>query len=114
MKREYRVRKHSEFDRIIKGGKRVRSPHFALYALPCVDGEEHGFVGVAVSKANGGAVQRVRAKRQVRAMLGNSGILQQRIYLIVVIRPSYQEGAFHENEVELLEDLNKIKDTTLE
>lgn len=110
MKREYRVREHSEFDRIIKGGKKIKSPHFALSFLPAEEGETHGYIGIAVSKANGNAVKRVRAKRQVRAMLARTDIIHERVYLIVVIRPSFCEGAFHENEAELLADLNQMKD----
>jgi len=93
-------------------GRKVKSSHFACYFLPVETEKEHSFVGIAVSKANGNAVKRVRAKRQVRAMLAATDVLSWRIYLIIVIRPSYKEGAFHENEVELNQNLDKIKELT--
>ena len=109
MKREYRVRKHSDFDRIIQGGKKIKSLHFNLYYLPAPSEESHGYIGIAVSKANGNAVKRVKEKRQVRAILAKTGFEKEKVYLIIVIRPSYNPGAFHENEAELLEKLELIK-----
>ncbi|MCR5078650.1 MAG: ribonuclease P protein component [Bacilli bacterium] len=109
MKREYRVRKHSDFDRIIQGGRKIKSSHFNLYFLPATGNETHGYIGIAISKANGNAVTRVREKRQVRAILAKSGFEKEKVYLIVVIRPSYDPGTYHENESELLEKLELIK-----
>ena len=110
MKRELRVRKHQEFDRIIKGGKKIKSPHFSFYFVEADPAQKHTRIGLAVSKANGKAIKRTRIKRQVRAMLAKRNDYGDPIDLIIVIRPSYSEEAFHGNEAELNECLNKIKE----
>lgn len=110
MKRLFRVRKHQEFDRIIKGGKKIKSPHFTLYFVPAEPTQNFTRIGLAVSKANGKAIKRTRIKRQVRAMLAKRNDYGDKIDLIIVIRPSYREEAFHENEAELNECLQQIKD----
>ncbi|MCR5490740.1 MAG: ribonuclease P protein component [Bacilli bacterium] len=112
MKREYRVKKHSEFDRIIHAGAKVKSPHYAIYCEQA-ENQPHARIGIAVSKKNGGAVMRVRIKRQVRAMLAKRGDYADPLNLIIVIRPSYDPGEFAENERELNAALDQIKEKTL-
>lgn len=110
MKRELRVKKHQEFDRIVRGGKKIKSPHYSIYfekAEPC---QAYTRIGLAISKANGNAVTRVRQKRQVRAMLAKRGDYSLPLNLIIVIRPNFQERDYHENEAELLASLAKLKD----
>ena len=99
MKRINTVKKHREFDAIIHHGVKLRSEHFSLYTLP----SELGFTrfGLAVGKANGGAVMRVRIKRQVRAMIAKRDDFSLSADIIVVIRPNYKEAEFHANEQEL-------------
>jgi RNase P protein component len=46
----------------------------------------------------------------VRAILAKRNDYGDPIDLIIVIRPSYSEEAFHGNEAELNECLNKIKE----
>ena len=108
VKRVNTVKSHREFDAIIHHGVKVRSEHFSLYALP----SELGYTrfGLAVGKANGGAVTRVRIKRQVRAMIAKRDDYSSSLDVIIVIRPNFKETEFHENELEL----NALLDHTKE
>lgn len=108
MKRVNTVKSHREFDVIIRHGVKFRSEHFSLY----VQHSDLGYtrIGLAVGKANGGAVRRVRIKRQVRAMLATRNDYSSSINIIVVIRPNYDETKFHANEQELNDLLNKTKE----
>ncbi len=108
MKKLNRVRKHQEFDTIIRGGEKVKSPHFSCYfqksELP------YTRIGLAVGKANGGAVDRVRIKRQVRAMIAKRNDYVDSCNIIIVIRPSFKESEFDANEAELNASLDRIKE----
>ena len=108
MKRINTIKSHQEFDAIIRHGAKLRSPHFSLYYLPSDLGYTR--IGLAVGKANGGAVERVRVKRQVRAMLATRNDYSSPISLIIVIRPTFAEAEFHQNEQELNALLDQIKE----
>ena len=113
MKKEYRVKKHSEFDRIIHAGRKTKTPHYTIYVEHIPD-QGHARVGLAVSKRNGNAVTRVRIKRQVRAMVTRHFDLTRRLNLIIVIRPSYDPLEGKANEEELAKALDEIKDNAIE
>ena len=65
-----RVRKRSEFDRIQKRGRRVNTLHFVLVFAPGAACEHPARLGITASRRIGGAVQRNRAKRLIRAAFG--------------------------------------------
>jgi ribonuclease P protein component len=65
--RSERVRKRSEFDRIQKGGRRVNTNHFVLVLAPGPARDQAARLGITASRRIGGAVQRNRAKRLIRA-----------------------------------------------
>ena len=109
MKREYRVKKHPEFDHIIRSGKRIKSEHFALY-FELIPGQNHSRIGIAVGKKNGVAVTRVRIKRQVRAMLAKRNEYDLPINLIIVVRPNYHVDGFTASEEELNASLDRMKE----
>ncbi|MCR5491328.1 MAG: ribonuclease P protein component [Bacilli bacterium] len=109
MKREYRVKKHPEFDHIIRSGRKMKSEHFALY-FEQIPGQNHSRIGIAVGKKNGVAVTRVRIKRQVRAMLAKRNDYDQPINLIIVVRPNYHVDEFAANEEELNASLDAMKE----
>ncbi len=113
MKREYRVKKHSEFDRIIHAGRKVKTAHYTIYVERNPD-QGHARIGLAVSKRNGNAVTRVRIKRQVRAMVSRCFDVTRRLNLIIVIRPSYNSLDAKANEEELAKALDEIKDNAIE
>lgn len=68
--RSERVRKRSEFDRIQKGGRRVNTNHFVLVLAPGPARDQPARLGITASRRIGGAVQRNRAKRLIRAAFG--------------------------------------------
>lgn len=107
MKRENRVRKHSEFDRIIKTGTAFKGHFFSCYWIRSEEGLTR--IGIAVGKRNGNAVKRVRIKRQVRAMINQLwGDMSLSIDLIIVVRPSYKED-YGDGLKELEETFRKVK-----
>lgn len=93
MKKEFRIKKHQDFDQIIKHGLKTKTEHFLLYSqaseLPTYR------IGIAIGKANGNAVKRVRQKRQVRAMIAAYPPKANKDY-IVIIRPNFDSSKFEE------------------
>ena len=108
MKKINTVKKHAEFDALVHGGKRLRSPHFTFF----FEKSELGYtrIGISVGKKNGGAVTRVRIKRQVRAMIASRGDLTLSMNLIIAVRPDFIQCEFHELEKELNESFDRIKE----
>ncbi len=108
MKKENTVKSHREFDRIIHRGAKIKSDHYLVYGEKSE--EEKTRIGIAVGKSNGEAHQRVRIKRQVRAMIAKRNDYSFSANLIIVVRPAFQEGEFDQNEAELNASLDQMKE----
>ncbi len=65
MKQNFRLTRSIDFKRVRRLGKSYAHPFVVLIALP--NETDHIRVGITASKAVGGAVQRNRAKRLMRA-----------------------------------------------
>jgi ribonuclease P protein component len=87
MKRKFRVRKHQEFDSIIRQGHFVKSHHFVVYYHR--KDEAVTRIGISVSKKNGNAVTRNKIKRQVRATIATAYSLNKPLDIIIIVRASY-------------------------
>ena len=64
-----RLRKHSDFERVYKQGRRHFSPHMTVFFLRRAEGvlpEKGSRVGFTVGRGLGGAVERNRIKRRLR------------------------------------------------
>ena len=106
MKRKQRVRRRTDFDAAIQGRRFHSGPSFVGFA---VDGEQSNLrVGVTVSRAIKGAVERNRARRRLReaARLGllaadsparRGGI---RYDVILIARPATLEVSFADLKAE--------------
>lgn len=108
MKKANTVQSHEEFDAIIRQGAKIKSPHFSLHYRKSEKPQTR--IGIAVGKRNGGAVTRVRIKRQVRAMVHDYNDLTLPADIILVIRPSFLEGDFHVLEAELHASFDRLKE----
>ena len=109
MKKVNTVKAHREFDRIIRHGRAIKSPHFSVYFVSSPLG--YARIGISVGKKNGIAVRRVLIKRQIRAMVAQCDLLELPIDVIITVRPSYDPMDYHELEGELLASLNQMKET---
>jgi ribonuclease P protein component len=65
--RESRLLRHADFDRVYREGKRHFSTHMTVFYLPRTEAPVTGLrIGLTVSRALGGAVDRNRLRRRVR------------------------------------------------
>lgn len=110
MKKALRIKKHSEFDSIIKNGTRLKSKNFSIYYQVAPSDQNFTRIGLAIGKANGHAVTRVREKRQVRAMLAKRNDYSLPVNIIISIRPCFKEDEFENNERELSSLLDNVKE----
>ena len=110
MKRQFRVCKHEDFDRIIQNGIALRSPHFSLFYERNEVNETH--IGIAVGKKNGGAVTRVKVKRQIRAIIASAWKDYSLPFdIIIIAKASFDTKDFFPSKEELTLLLDKVKDS---
>ncbi len=107
MKKEYRVRKNEDFQRIISKKKSYANRQFVVYYYPNELG--HMRAGLSVSKKLGKAVERNKIKRQVRHMIMNVFNKESSCDYIVIVRKGYLQYNFKENEEALRKLVKKIK-----
>jgi ribonuclease P protein component len=85
--RSGRLSRSAEFDRVYRHGRSTANRHLVLYSFPNA-ASELPRVGLSVSRKVGGAVQRNKVKRLLRAALAqNEGQLVVGHDLVVVARP---------------------------
>ncbi len=108
MKRQYRLRRNSDFQRVRRSGKFYASPFMALAFLRNeLDYTRFGFV---VSKRLGTAVQRNKIKRRMReATRLRASQVKQGFDLIFIAKPPINQASYAEIE-QSLEDLLQQSD----
>jgi ribonuclease P protein component len=67
VKKRFRLKKSSDFQRVRRAGKAIAHPFVVLLYLP--NGLDQVRIGVAAGKSIGNAVERNRAKRVMRAAM---------------------------------------------
>ena len=107
MKKEYRVKKSSEIESIIKLRKSVGNKHFVVYKRENHE-QSHFRYAVSVSKKFGNAVKRNRIKRQVREIIASLDVVNH-VDIFIVVKNEAQQLSFTEirNSLEWL--INKQK-----
>ena len=84
MKKEYRVKKSTEFDRIIKEKKSFANSQFVIYYSK--NNENHMRLGISVSKKLGKAHERNKLKRYVRENFNKKKDLIKSYDIIIIVR----------------------------
>lgn len=102
MKKEYRVKKSSEIEMIIKKRQSRGNNHLVLYKNENHD-VPHFRYAVSVSKKYGNAVERNKIKRRIREIIASSDVNNQ-YDLFIVIKNDAKSLSFDElkSSLELL------------
>lgn len=87
-----RIKKYSEFQKVIAEGEVKKTCFFVSYTLT----NELGYsrFGISVPKKIGTAVLRNRVKRQVRAAIGQSTDFSKSVDVVLIVRKTYQTEEF--------------------
>ncbi|RDI40872.1 ribonuclease P protein component [Falsibacillus pallidus] len=102
MKKEYRIKKNDEFQKVFKRGKSTANRQFVVYVLKKEE-QEHFRIGLSVSKKIGNAVKRNEIKRYVRQFfLEVKDEIQKGNDYIIIARKPAAEMDFHEVKKSLL------------
>lgn len=104
MKKEYRVKKSSEIERIMKVKQSKANAHFVIYKNKNHENTHFRFA-VSVSKKFGNAVHRNKIKRQVREIISKIDI-KDNYDIFIVVRNKANMLSFSESK-ELITSLVK-------
>ena len=106
MKKEYRIKKNEDFQKIIKKKKSVANRQFVVYYD---QNNDHLRVGISVSKKLGNAVVRNKIKRQIRMMVQQVFDKNQKMDFIIIVRYDFLNHSYQDNLKSLISLYNKIK-----
>ena len=107
MKKLYIVKKHQDFDRIIKTGKRKTNKSFIIYSIE--NNLPYDRYGVSVGKKLGNAVYRNKYKRKIRPIIDT----YKKLYInnrdyIIILKGSTNEKTYQELNRDFLSLMNHI------
>jgi len=107
VKKIYRLKRDRDFKQVIAANQTVKNKFFIVYYLR--NQAAGARVGISVSKKLGGAVQRNRIRRQIRAMFDQSDIFATPVDMLVIVRTEYKPDHFQEAQGKLLEIMAAIR-----
>jgi len=105
MKKEYRVKKSSDIENIIKKRKSIGNTYFVVYKSENHD-ETHFRFAVSVPKKFGNAVHRNKIKRQIREIMAKLDVIDK-IDVFIVVKKNANELEFAEIKKSIIWLMNK-------
>ena len=98
---KYRIKKYTEFQKVIEEGDIKKTCFFVSYTTPNNLG--YSRFGISVPKKTGNAVVRNKIKRQVRSAIGQSTKFEPSIDTVLIIRKNYDTSCFDQVLTEIKE-----------
>ena len=100
-----RIKKYSEFQKVIQASNCKKTSFFVSYQLK----NELGYsrFGISVPKKTGNAVIRNRIKRQVRAAINLSTNFEESMDFVLIVRKNYNVNEFAKITTEIKQLLEK-------
>jgi len=94
MKRRHRLSRSRDFDAVYRRGRSTATRYLVLYSFPREEPDDEGpRLGLAVSRQLGGAVERNRLKRRLRAVFEElAGGLPADHDYVLIARPGLGEA----------------------
>lgn len=111
MRKAYRVKTESDFQRVFHQGESMANRQFVIYALK-KEGQTHFRVGLSVGKKMGNAVQRNAIKRKIRHVLielDQENKIKEAFDFIVIARNPVKTMDFHQIKKSLVHVLGKAQ-----
>lgn len=108
MKKEYRLKRNEDFQKVISKKKFVSNDFYTIYYKK--SDFEYIRVGVSVSKKIGNSVIRHKVKRQINEMIRNICNIDFSYDIIIVARSKYLDNDFHKNYLSLETLYKKMKE----
>lgn len=99
MKKQFRIKKNEEFQRIISEGKCRKNKSFVMYYTDAT--ESYDRIGISVGKKSGNAVVRNKIKRQVRMMLQEICSFDSGKDYVIIIRRYYDFKDYNTSKKDL-------------
>lgn len=106
MKVENRVKKYSDFQKVINLGKSYRTPTLTLYFLN--NDLNRSRIGISVSKKSGNAVTRNKIKRQIRAIISLEMDLSKSLDYVFIVRKEFDVQNFQNTRRDIKELIEKV------
>lgn len=106
MKKEYRIKKNTEIESVIRNKKSFAGKCFIMYINENHE-QKHFRLGISVSKKYGDAVQRNKLKRQLRACFMNINI--KPVDIFVVTKKAVNDPSFEEIQNDILNLMKRHK-----
>ena len=108
MNRKYRIIRATDFKRVRQTGKSTAHP---LVALVTAEGaEDHPRAGIVTSKSVGNAVQRNKARRQLRVILAEYlPQVSKSVDILLIARNPISGSRFNEIRLAVIEVLTRAK-----
>jgi ribonuclease P protein component len=99
--RQDRLLRSSDFDRVLKGGRKIQTRNLLVFILPAPDDRRR--LGMTVTRKFGVAVQRNRAKRVIReAFRHNRDLLPAPLDVVVIVKRDATRPTLVEYERDLV------------
>lgn len=100
-----RIKKYSEFQKVIEADDVKKTCFFVSYRLANDLG--YSRFGISVPKKIGNAVTRNKIKRQVRSMIGQSTNFEESVDIVLIVRKNYRIDQFAQAKSEIQKLLEK-------
>ena len=100
-----RIKKYSEFQKVIAAENVKKTCFFVSYSLANDLG--YSRFGISVPKKIGTAVIRNKIKRQVRSAIGQSTNFEKSVDIVFIVRKNYQISEFAQIKSEIQQLLEK-------
>lgn len=104
---KYRIKKHSEFQKVIGEGEVSHAKSFTFYVLDNSLGYTR--IGISVPKKSGTAVVRNKIKRQIRAIFAGINDYSKSKDLVMIVRKGYDVSNFVQTKNEIQEFISKAR-----
>ncbi len=106
MKKQFRLLKNWDFQKLLSNSKHVINAEYVIYYKK--NNFDHIRIGVTASKKLGNAVKRVKLRRQMRSIAQEANISQCNVDAVVILRKQFLTNLHQQNSDSFLKLVAEI------